>query len=60
MKKVKFGVKLLAKGADRVDCPLQFELTDASKTAIQFVEKAGGSIRLVYRTQLKLKEHMFP
>ena len=60
VKKVQFGVKLLGKGAHKIDYPLNFELTDASKTAIQYVEKAGGSIKLIYRSRLKIKEHIHP
>jgi len=35
-------------------------VTDASKLAIQFVKKAGGSVKLIFRTTLKLREHMYP
>ena len=51
---------MFIKGADRITYPLNIEVTDASKTAIDYVRKAGGSINLVYRTQLKLKEHLYP
>jgi hypothetical protein len=30
------------KGADRITYPLNIEVTDASKTAIDYVRKAGG------------------
>jgi large subunit ribosomal protein L15 len=39
---------------------LQFEVTDASKTAIDYITKQGGSVKLIYRTHLKLREHMYP
>lgn len=47
-------------GADRITYPLNFEVTDASKTAIDYITKQGGNVKLIYRTPLKLKEHMFP
>lgn len=47
-------------GIDQIDYPLQLEVSDASKSVIETVQKAGGSVKLVHRTPLKLKEHMFP
>jgi len=36
------------------------EVTDASKIAIDQIQKLGGSVSLVFRTPLKLKEHIYP
>ena len=55
VKKVEFGVKILGKGADRINYPLHFEVTDASKTAIDYIKANGGSVDLIFRTQLKLR-----
>ena len=50
----------LTQGADRITYPLNFEVTDASKTAIDYIAKQGGNVKLIYRSPLKLKEHVFP
>ena len=60
IKNVKFGVKILARGADRITYPLNFEVTDASKTAIHYITRQGGNVKLIYLTPLKLKEHIYP
>jgi large subunit ribosomal protein L15 len=39
---------------------LHFEVSDASKTAIDYVTKQGGSVKLIFLTPLKLREHIFP
>lgn len=36
------------------------EVSDASKPAIEAIKNAGGSITCVYRTPLKMREHMYP
>lgn len=59
-KKIKYGVKILGKGSERINYPLHIEVSDASKTVIQAVQAAGGSVELIYRTPLKLNEHIFP
>lgn len=47
-------------GVDKIDYPIQLEVSDASKNVIETVQKAGGSLKLIHRTPLKLREHMFP
>ena len=42
-------------GADRIDYPLNFEVTDASKTAIDYIQKQGGNVKLIYLNRLKLR-----
>jgi large subunit ribosomal protein L15 len=42
---IRDGVRLLAKGAIKAKCA--FEVTGASKPAVEAVEKAGGSVKLV-------------
>merc|ERR1712032_1722837 len=46
--KIKHGVKLLSKGADRLSQPITIEVTRASKSAIDVVEAAGGRVTTVY------------
>ena len=48
------------KGASQIDYPLKFEVTDASKAAIKCITKQGGDVKLIHRTPLKLKEHIYP
>ena len=35
-------------------------VTDASKTVIEKVRSEGGSVELIHRTPLKLREHLYP
>jgi len=35
----KYGVKLLAKGAEKIDRPLNFEVSDASATLIKIIKE---------------------
>ncbi|CAD8123352.1 unnamed protein product [Paramecium sonneborni] len=61
--KCKYGVKLLARGAERLaelNTPLTIEVSDASKTAIEAIKNAGGQVKVVYFTPLLLRQHMFP
>lgn len=56
--KCKYGVKLLARGAERLselNVPLQIEVSDASKTAIDAIKNAGGEVKVVYYTPLLLR-----
>lgn len=39
---------------------MNLEVTDASKTAIDYIQKNGGSVELIFRTPLKLREHIKP
>jgi len=36
------------------------EVSDASKSAIEAIKKAGGSVTCIFRTKLKLQEHLKP
>lgn len=60
VKKVKYGVKVLGKGFENIDYPLHLEVSDASANVIKLIEQKGGSIKLIFRTQLKLKQHIHP
>jgi large subunit ribosomal protein L15 len=39
---------------------LNFEVTDASKRAIDLIKAAGGSVICIFRTRLKVREHLKP
>ena len=65
--KIKNGVKILGKGADRIrslGVPINIEASDATKSAIEAVASTGGQISVKYRTPLimryYLKPHKFP
>eukprot|EP01147_Barroeca_monosierra_P005405 gene5405-7142_t len=62
-RQVKHGVKLLARGKEKLATPIEIEVSRASKTAIEAIESVGGSITTVYfnqRTlQALLKPHRF-
>ncbi|KAJ1630171.1 hypothetical protein T492DRAFT_872112, partial [Pavlovales sp. CCMP2436] len=54
------GVKLLGNGADEWDIPISIAVSAASKTAIQAIERAGGSIRTVFHDKLGLRAELNP
>jgi large subunit ribosomal protein L15 len=58
--KVKFGVKLLARGKERFAARLRLEVTQASAEAIRAVEAAGGAVTSVYYTPLALRSLLRP
>jgi len=58
--KVKYGVKLLGRGAEAINIPIHLEVSDASQTVVDAIKKAGGSVTCIYRTKLKVKEHIKP
>jgi len=58
--KIKHGVKLLSKGADRLSQPITIEVTRASKSAIDVVEAAGGRVTTVYYNRLGLRALLKP
>ena len=63
LSKINKGVKLLAKGGDKFSAlgkPVQLEVTDASKEAIDAVKGLGGGLKVVYRTDLLLRNHLKP
>ena len=60
---IKYGVKLLSKGADKIKdlgVPLHLELSDASLSAIEVIKATGGNIKVVYRTPLLMRQHLKP
>ena len=63
LSKINNGVKLLARGGDKFSSlkkPITLEVTDASEQAIEAVKNLGGDLKVVYRTELLLKNHLKP
>ena len=61
--KIKKGVKLLGKGSDKftaLKTPISLEVNDASNTALDTVKAMGGSLKVIYRTDLLLRNHLKP
>ncbi|KAJ3369305.1 YmL10 [Allomyces arbusculus] len=57
---VKDGVKLLGDGAAYLKTPVQIEVTQASQSAIEAVEKVGGKVISVYYNTLGLRALVKP
>ncbi|KAJ0403962.1 hypothetical protein P43SY_009455 [Pythium insidiosum] len=58
--RVKHGVKLLARGKEHLTTPLTIEVSQASQTAIEAIEAAGGNITTVYFNRLGLRSLLKP
>jgi len=58
--KIKHGVKLLGVGAEKFDIPITIEVSRASKSAIEAVEKAGGTIVCSYYNRVGLRALLRP
>ena len=61
--KISHGVKLLAKGVEKfqqLNTPVNLQISDASKVAIEAVKATGGSLAVEYRTPLILRNHLKP
>ena len=52
------GIKLLARGADKISHPLNIVVSRASKAAINAVESAGGSVLTRYYTPFSIRRIM--
>jgi large subunit ribosomal protein L15 len=59
---IREGVKLLSRGAEQLKDlpPLHLEVGSATQNAIDEIKKAGGSIKVVYRTPTTLRYHTEP
>lgn len=58
--RVRYGVKLLAGGFEKIDRPLHFEVSDASAKAIEAVKAKGGSVTIIYKTEVQMAYHVKP
>jgi len=57
---IKHGVKLLAKGKERLTTPLQLEVSRASTQAIEAMEAIGGEVTTVHYNRLALRALLKP
>jgi large subunit ribosomal protein L15 len=57
---IKHGVKLLAKGKERLTTPIQLQVSRASREAIEAVEAVGGEVTTVHYNQLALRALLKP
>lgn len=57
---IKFGVKLLAKGKERLKSKVRIDVSRVSKGAIQAVENLGGEVRSVHYNKLALRALLKP
>ena len=57
---IKHGVKLLAKGKERLKTPFRLHVSRASEEAIRSVEKVGGQITTVHYNRLALRTLLRP
>ena len=63
LSKIKYGVKLLSKGAEKykdLNIPIDLQISDASKSAIDVVNESGGKLSVQYRTPLLMRNHIKP
>jgi len=57
---VKHGIKLLAKGKEKLNTPFKLEISRASETAIDAVEAIGGEVTTVHYNRLALRALLKP
>ncbi|CDW84215.1 50s ribosomal protein l15 [Stylonychia lemnae] len=60
---VKDGVKLLSRGAEslqKLGVPINIEVSNATKSAIEAIKATGGEISVQYRTPLIMRYHLKP
>ena len=57
---IKHGIKLLAKGKERLRTPLAIKVSRASEQAISAVEEVGGEITTVHYNKLALRALLRP
>jgi large subunit ribosomal protein L15 len=57
---VKHGIKLLAKGKERLKSPIKLEISRASESAIEALEEVGGEVTTVHYNRLALRALLKP
>ena len=60
---IKYGVKLLSKGVELfkdLNKQINIEASDASASAIEAIKANGGSVKVIYRTPLLMRQHVKP
>lgn len=58
--KVPHGIKLLARGSEKLRSAVHLELTFASEEAKKAVEAKGGSVKFVWFAKIPLRAHLRP
>lgn len=58
--KVPHGVKLLARGKEKLKTACNFEVTHASEEVVQAVKAVGGSVKFVWFAKIPLRAHLKP
>ena len=58
--RIKHGVKLLGRGSENFNRKIDIEVSQASQSAIEAVEKQGGQIKSVYHNRLALRALLKP
>lgn len=56
----KYGVKILGKGLNKLNVPLDLHVTDASESVITKVKELGGKVTCYHKTKLLMKEELNP
>ncbi|EGR30685.1 ribosomal protein, putative [Ichthyophthirius multifiliis] len=56
----KYGIKIVGRGLNFIDRPLNLEVSDASESVIKAIKEKGGSVKCIYMTCLQLRELFFP
>jgi large subunit ribosomal protein L15 len=54
------GVKLLGKGGENFNIPIHLEVSQASKSAIEAIEKSGGTVTCVHFNKLAMRALLKP
>lgn len=57
---IKYGIKLLGKGKERLRTPVKIEISRASEGAIKAIEAVGGEITTVHYNRLALRALLKP
>ncbi len=57
---IKHGMKLLAKGKERLTTPIQIQVSRASEDAIEAIETVGGEVTTVHYNRLALRALLKP
>jgi large subunit ribosomal protein L15 len=61
--KITHGVKVLGQGSQKIEAlgvPITMEVSNATERAIEAIKNTGGSIKMIYRTPLIMKQYLKP
>lgn len=67
LNKIDYGVKLLGNGSNKLaalstamQAPIRIEVSDATQGAIDAISATGGSVSMLYRTPLLMRQYLKP